>query len=314
MSDKTYEERLDALMDAYTAKVGALTAEVRRDLVLPACVRHGYRFVSANGRYFFHGALPAPHGLHVSTIDEADAASFGIADLLSVFAVLNLEVRGNQRLGYYVEGVTEADVEAERAKVACLGCGGVPVPAAGRLCDACREAVARAKGHGAGHDCADCAVVDRVRFGALRAEWRREGVTADSAIDYGLTLSVRARNAVQNLSGAYLTVRELAALPRSTVALTKNCGATSLEELDALLAFCGLSWAPEPTLVPRGKASRDNIERLAAVSRHTLATARRFLRGEPLHAHWVNALTRHAKELGILAAPSPEQPETARPS
>ena len=88
--------------------------------------------------------------------------------------------------------------------------------------------------------------VDDTRFDAQRAEWQMAGTHAGSLL-WDADVSARAHGAATNCEGGPSTIRELAARPRSAVARMRNVGAVTLAELDALLAFCGLTWAPEPT-------------------------------------------------------------------
>lgn len=104
--------------------------------------------------------------------------------------------------------------------------------------------------------------VDDARFDAQRFEWRRTGVTADTEID-DAGLGTRAHWAVLNYIGAPITIRELAARPRSSVARTRTVGIVTLAEFDALLAFCDLSWAPEPSL---RDAQEEDVARLVAAA------------------------------------------------
>lgn len=87
---------------------------------------------------------------------------------------------------------------------------------------------------------------DNSRFDAQRAEWKTKGITAGSDLsDVGL--SVRALGCAWNCEGAPGNVLALAARTRNAVVRMRNVGSVTLAELDALLAFCGLSWAPEPS-------------------------------------------------------------------
>lgn len=110
MSANSYAPRVEAIVAELVAKAETLAAEVRRDLVLPACKEHGLGF-STYPNFYFHGRVK---DFDEEFSSEIDAKRLGFESLVPVLAVLNLPVTGNDILGDYVADVPEPAPKARR--------------------------------------------------------------------------------------------------------------------------------------------------------------------------------------------------------
>jgi len=97
-----YERRLKKARDTFEREVQSLADEVRRDLVVPACQKHGLEFLSGNGTYYFCSSdwNGGSKGTYVP--DAIDARELGLDDLVPVFNVLDMEIDSNSAIGHYV--------------------------------------------------------------------------------------------------------------------------------------------------------------------------------------------------------------------
>lgn len=106
-----YEKAIAAINKARDAQIDVLATQVRMDLVVPACEKHGVRFVSGNGTYFF--VREAKGNTFSSDVndgaeyidDVAVAKRLGLSGLIRVIEVLDVGVDRNTSLGDVIEDV-----------------------------------------------------------------------------------------------------------------------------------------------------------------------------------------------------------------
>lgn len=113
----TYQRQLGTLQKDFDQKVMALAHQVRTDLIVPLCKKHGLEFLSGNGMFCFTKGERDAFGIANMHISESSEYSNGEDNVLyrkykiaRIFEILNLEVHGNQVLGYYVSDVRTKDL------------------------------------------------------------------------------------------------------------------------------------------------------------------------------------------------------------
>ena len=96
-------KRLEACRRRFDADVARLAAEVRADLVVPACRKYGLSFTSGGAWGFW---FTTKDGKHIESVEDAAEARI---PLRRVFAALDLEIDRDNFLGHYVESVNFAE-------------------------------------------------------------------------------------------------------------------------------------------------------------------------------------------------------------
>lgn len=97
---KEVEKRVDDARAAFDHQVSLIAAEVRKNLVVPLCLRRDFTFVTGNGRYAFYGKKNNEPCSYSNSLDPDTPA-----DVRRVLAVLDTEVTHGQYLGFFVECV-----------------------------------------------------------------------------------------------------------------------------------------------------------------------------------------------------------------
>ena len=112
VSERRFRECEDALDHVIAEKERAierLAEHVRKEIVVPACVRYGLTYTSGNGSYVF-GDPAAKYGDRRYAIGTAqDARDAKLSGLADVFRVLDMDVDTASRatLGHYVRDVRD---------------------------------------------------------------------------------------------------------------------------------------------------------------------------------------------------------------
>lgn len=110
--EPNYEADLAFARDTFTNEIDRIAERVRKNIVIPVCVRYKLTYVAGNGEFIFSELNPpdddAPRDFR--TMDDVEAYGRDY-DLREVFQVLNLEVMYNDYLGFHV-----ADVRSEHLK------------------------------------------------------------------------------------------------------------------------------------------------------------------------------------------------------
>lgn len=78
-----------------------IAARVRRELVIPACEKHGFRFDAHSGSFWFNSIGLGGHVCDVSTEWECDLV--GVPELKAVIEVLRASAGGITTIGELVE-------------------------------------------------------------------------------------------------------------------------------------------------------------------------------------------------------------------
>ena len=114
-----YVEKTESLEKKFWEDISTLGENIRQEVIIPACQKHGVTFTSGMGRFFF---------TYVNTrlnrsIDFSDAIDFDRLstiisthkllslqeDLVPILKMLNTEITRSQFLGYFVDDVKKED-------------------------------------------------------------------------------------------------------------------------------------------------------------------------------------------------------------
>lgn len=118
---REYDDAISHVLAEKERGIERIADQIRREVVLPACVRFGLTYQAGNGTYAFGDPDPKIKYGHprYAIGDEHDARDAKLSVLVDVFRVLAMSVDSESRaeIGHYVDDVTAAQMEHARKAV-----------------------------------------------------------------------------------------------------------------------------------------------------------------------------------------------------
>lgn len=115
---RQYDDALAYVLAEKERGIERLADQIRREVVLPACVRFGLTYRAGNGTYGFGDPNPKIKYGHprYAIGNEHDARAAKLSALVDVFRVLGMRVdsESHAEIGHYIDDVTVAQMEHAR--------------------------------------------------------------------------------------------------------------------------------------------------------------------------------------------------------